>query len=64
VLLDGELSAEVWPALPMVRRRFLLSLAIHQVWIYSTDVPIDDRVMVVWHGQEQPTPRRGGANAD
>jgi site-specific DNA recombinase len=64
VLLDGELSAEIWPTLPMVRRRFLISFAIHQVWIYSTDVPIDDRVMVIWHGQEPPTPRRGGANAD
>jgi hypothetical protein len=27
------------------------------VWIYSPDVPMDERVLVVWHGDELPTPR-------
>jgi len=63
-LVDGELSAGVWPTLPLARQRFLLSLAVHQMWIYSSDVPLDERVIVVWHGQEPPTPRRGGGNAD
>ncbi len=62
-LVDGELSAEVWPTLPLARQRFLLSLAVHQVWIYSPDVPLSKRIIVVWHGQEPPTPRRGGGNA-
>lgn len=64
MLLDGELSAEVWPTLPVARQRFLLSLAVHQVWIYSADVPLDERVVIVWHGEEPPTPRRSGASAD
>ncbi len=63
-LVDGELSAGVWPTLPLARQRFLLGLAVHQVWIYSPDVPLDERIMVVWHGQEPPTPRQGGGNAD
>jgi site-specific DNA recombinase len=57
-LLDGELSTEVWPTLPLARQRFLLDLAIHQVWIYSTDVPVDERIVIVWHSQEPPAPRR------
>jgi hypothetical protein len=62
--VDGELSARVWPTLPLARQRFLLGLAVHQVWIYSRDVPLDERIRVVWHGQAPPTPRRGGGNAD
>ena len=58
-LLDGELSIETWPALTVARQRFLLSLAIHQVWVYSPDLPLQDRVVVVWHGEEPPKPRRG-----
>jgi len=63
-LVDGELSARVWPTLPLMRQRFLLGLAVQQVWIYSPDVPLDERIRVVWHGQEPPTPRRGGGDAD
>jgi site-specific DNA recombinase len=58
-LVDGELSLEVWSTLPLAHQRFLLGLAVHQVWIYSSDVPIDERVFVVWHGDEPPTLRRG-----
>jgi site-specific DNA recombinase len=58
-LVDGELSLEVWSTLPLPRQRFLLGLAVHQVWIYSSDVPINERVFVVWHGEEPPMPRRG-----
>jgi hypothetical protein len=57
--VDGELNLEVWSTLPLARQRFLLGLAVHQVWIYSSDVPIDERVSVVWHGEEPPMPRRG-----
>jgi hypothetical protein len=56
-LVDGELSLDVWSTLPIARQRFLLGLAVHQVWIYSPDVPMDERVLVVWHGDELPTPR-------
>jgi site-specific DNA recombinase len=56
-LVDGELSLDVWSTLPIARQRFLLGLAVHQVWIYSPDVPMDERVLVVWHGEELPTPR-------
>ena len=58
-LVDGELSLEVWSTLPLARQRFLLGLAVHQVRIYSSDVPIDERVFIVWHGEEPPMPRRG-----
>jgi hypothetical protein len=45
-LVDGELSLDVWSTLPIARQRFLLGLAVHQVWIYSPDVPMDERVLV------------------
>ena len=64
MLVDGELSVGVWSTLPLARQRFLLSLAVHQVWIYSPDVALGERIIVVWHGQEPPTPRRGGGRAD
>jgi len=63
-LLDGELSIETWPTLPVVRQRFLLGLAVHQVWIYSADLPLDERILVVWHGEQLPAPRREQTNAD
>jgi site-specific DNA recombinase len=55
-LLDGELSMETWPELPVARQRLLLGLAVHQVWAFSTDMRLDDRVVVVWHGEKPPTP--------
>lgn len=55
-LLDGELSVETWPQLPISRQRFLLGLAVHQVWVFSTDRRLDDRAVVVWHGEESPSP--------
>jgi hypothetical protein len=55
-LLDGELSVETWSKLPISRQRFLLGLAVHQVWVFSTDRRLDDRAVVVWHGQEPPSP--------
>jgi hypothetical protein len=55
-LLDGELSVETWPTLPIDRQRFLLALAVHQVWVYGADVPLDERVVVVWHDEEPPEP--------
>ena len=55
-LLDGELSVETWPQLPISRQRFLLGLAVHQVWVFSTDRRLDDRAVVVWHGEEPPSP--------
>ena len=55
-LLDGELSVETWPTLPRSRQRFLLGLALHQVWVFSTDRRLDDRVVIVWHGEEPPSP--------
>jgi site-specific DNA recombinase len=55
-LLDGELNAETLPRLPVGRQRFLLHLAVHQVWVFSTDMRLDDRVAVVWHGEEPPKP--------
>jgi site-specific DNA recombinase len=58
-LLDGELSIEAWPTVPVARQRFLLSLAVHQVWVYSVDVPPQDRVILVAHGEQPPEPRRG-----
>lgn len=58
-LLDGELSIEAWPSLSVARQRFLLSLAVHQVWAYSVDVPPQDRVVLVAHGEQSPEPRRG-----
>jgi hypothetical protein len=45
-LVDGELSLDVFSTLPIARQRFLLRLAVHQVWIYSPDVPMDERVLV------------------
>lgn len=57
-LLTGELSMATWPTLPVVRQRFLLNLAVHQVWIYSADLPMDERVLIVWHRDQLPTPRR------
>jgi hypothetical protein len=55
-LLGGELSVETWPRLPISRQRFLLGLAVHQVWVFSTDRRLDDRAVVVWHGEEPPSP--------
>jgi site-specific DNA recombinase len=55
-LLDGELSVETWPKLPISRQRFLLGLAVHQVWAFSTDRRLDNRTVVVWHGEEPPSP--------
>ncbi|HKF00296.1 MAG TPA: recombinase family protein [Actinomycetes bacterium] len=55
-LLDGELSVDTWPVLPVSRKRFLVGLAVHQVWIFSTDERLDDRIVVVWHGEEPPKP--------
>ena len=55
-LLDGELSVETWPTLPVARQRFLLGLAVRQVWIYGADVPLDERVVTVWHGDQAPEP--------
>jgi hypothetical protein len=55
-LLDGELSVETWPKLPISRQRFLLGLAVHQVWAFSTDRRLDNRMVVVWHGEESPSP--------
>jgi len=55
-LLDGELGVETWSKLPISRQRFLLGLAVHQVWVFSTDRRLDDRAVVVWHGQEPPSP--------
>jgi hypothetical protein len=55
-LLDGELSVETWSKLPISRQRFLLGLAVHQVWVFSTDRRLDDRAVVVWHGQDPPSP--------
>jgi len=57
-LLDSELSEEGWKALPLVRQRDLLSLAIQGVWIYSADEPLDQRAVVVFHDEEPPRPRR------
>jgi site-specific DNA recombinase len=64
MLVDGELSLEVWSTLPPARQRFLLGLAVYQVWIYSPDVPRDKRVFIVWHGEKPPMPRGGGVNGD
>ena len=58
-LVHGELTLQVWPTPPLARQRFLLGLAVHQVWIYSSDTPIDERVFIVWHGEDPPMPRRG-----
>jgi site-specific DNA recombinase len=55
-LLGGELSVETWPRLPISRQRFLLGLAVHQVWVFSTDRRLDDRAVVIWHGEEPPSP--------
>jgi DNA invertase Pin-like site-specific DNA recombinase len=55
-LLDGELSAETWPKLPVARQRFLLGLAVHQVWTFSTDTRLEERAVIVWHGEKPPKP--------
>jgi site-specific DNA recombinase len=55
-LLDRELSVETWPKLPVARQRFLLGLAVHQVWAFSTDMRLGDRAVVVWHGEKPPAP--------
>jgi site-specific DNA recombinase len=55
-LLDGELSMDTWPELLVARQRLILGLVVHQVWVFSTDMRLDDRVVVVWHGEEPPTP--------
>jgi DNA invertase Pin-like site-specific DNA recombinase len=55
-LLDGELNAENWPELPVARQRFLLELAVHQVWTFSTDTRLEDRAVIVWHGEQPPEP--------
>jgi hypothetical protein len=55
-LSDGELSVETWPELPVARKRFLLDLAVHQVWTFSTDRRLEDRVVMAWHGEEPPKP--------
>jgi DNA invertase Pin-like site-specific DNA recombinase len=56
MLVDGELSVETWPRLPVARQRFLFGLAVHQVWVFSTDKRLDERAVVVWHGKEPPAP--------
>jgi hypothetical protein len=61
-LLDGELNAETWPQLPVARQRFLLELAVHQVWTFSTDIRLDNRVVIVWHGEEPPKPTGNRTN--
>jgi DNA invertase Pin-like site-specific DNA recombinase len=61
-LLDGELSVATWPALPIARKRFLLSLAVHQVWIFSTEERPEDRIRIVWHGEEPPKPSGNRTN--
>jgi site-specific DNA recombinase len=61
-LLDGELSVETWRALPVARKRFLLGLTVHQVWIFSTDERLNDRIVVVWHGEEPPKPTGNRTN--
>jgi site-specific DNA recombinase len=55
-LLDGELNVETWPKLPVARQRFLVGLAVHQVWAFSTDKRLDDRAVVVCRGEEPPAP--------
>jgi hypothetical protein len=55
-LVDGELNVVTWPKLPVARQRFLFGLAVHQVWIFSTDKRLDDRVVVAWHREETPAP--------
>jgi hypothetical protein len=57
-LLDTELSEEGWEALPLVRQRDLLRLAVQGVWIYSADEQLEQRAVVVFHGEEPPRPRR------
>jgi site-specific DNA recombinase len=61
-LLDGELSVETWRTLPVARMRLLLSLAIDQVWIFSTDERLEDRIVVVWHGEAPPAPTGNRTN--
>jgi len=56
-LLDTELSEEGWEALPLVRQRDLLRLAVQGVWIYSADEQLEQRAVVVFHGEEPPRPR-------
>jgi hypothetical protein len=55
-LLDGELSVGTWPKLPVARQHFLLGLAVHHVRAFSTDMRLDDRAVVVWHGEKPPAP--------
>jgi site-specific DNA recombinase len=61
-LLDGELNAETWPELPVARQRFLLELAVHQVWAFSTDTRLEDRAVIVWHGEKPPKPTGNHTN--
>jgi DNA invertase Pin-like site-specific DNA recombinase len=55
-LLDGELSAETCPKLPVARRRFLLGLAVYQIWTFSTDTRLEERAVIVWRGEKPPKP--------
>jgi hypothetical protein len=43
---------QTWPRLPVARQRFLLGLAVHQVWAFSTDKRLEERAVVVmaWRG--------------
>lgn len=56
-LLDTDLSEEGWEALPLVRQRDLLRLAVQGVWIYSADEQLEQRAVVVFHGEEPHRPR-------
>lgn len=58
-LLDTELTEEAWPKLPMPRQRDLLGLAVRAVWIYSTDLRMEDRIRIIYHDEEPPEPRGG-----
>ena len=63
-LLDAELTEEAWPKLPVSRQRDLLGLAVQAVWIYSADVPLQNRIRVIYHDEELPEPRQGTIRPD
>lgn len=52
-----HLAMGTWKRLPLAQCRVLLSHVLREVWVYSADVPVEDRIYIVWIGESPPLPR-------
>jgi Recombinase zinc beta ribbon domain len=52
-----HLATGPWEHLRVAQGRALLSLVLREVWVYSADVPVAERIHIVWVGESSPPPR-------